>query len=178
MAFIHGAAFAYSMGSSPIYDRRVIASPSDEILSRPRLVVTMNYRLGVCGFLAGTDLRRYNQEYGETEVGNYGIWDQVITLRWIQKYSSAFGGDLSKVTLFGQNAGGISVHWHLRRNEFLFSSAILQSGMNPLLAVSSVDEYQTNYENILAHHSLNNVLLWGVLEPNFQRPTKERAMLW
>jgi carboxylesterase type B len=151
MVFIHGGAFAYSMGSSPIYDGRLIASSSDEVLSSPTIVVTLNYRLGVYGFLAGTDLRTYNEEHGETGVGNYGIWDQVIALRWIQKHISAFGGDPAKVTLFGQSAGGISVHCHLLRNEPLFSSAILQSGMNPLLAVNSVDEYQTIYENMLTH---------------------------
>lgn len=149
MVFIHGGAFAYSTGSSPIYDGRLLASSSAQQYSKPTIIVTLNYRLGVYGFLAGRDLEEYNKTHGEQGVGNYGIWDQVIALRWVQKYISAFGGDPNKVTLFGQSAGGVSVNCHLLRDEPLFSSAILQSGLIRLCGVLSVDEYQVIYEKML-----------------------------
>ncbi|CZR56851.1 uncharacterized protein PAC_06740 [Phialocephala subalpina] len=119
------------------------------VLSRPTIIITLNYRLGVYGFLAGRDLEKYNKERGEAGVGNYGIWDQVLALRWIQKNIAGFGGDPKQVTLFGQSAGGVSVHSHLLRDEPLFSSAIIQSGLIRLCGVWSIDEYQILYENIL-----------------------------
>ena len=148
MVFIHGGAFTYSTGSSRIYDARMLASSSrEEKISRSTIFVTMNYRLGVYGFLAGRDLEEYNKAHGESGVGNYGIWDQIIALRWIKRYISAFGGGPQKITLFGQSAGSFSVHLHLLREEALFSSAILQSGL--MVGVNSVDEYQVIYDKIL-----------------------------
>lgn len=93
MVFIHGGAFTYSTGSSPIYDGRILSSSSASEFDRPTIVITLNYRLGVYGFLAGNDIKEYNESHGEQGVGNYGIWDQVLALRWIHKNISAFGGD-------------------------------------------------------------------------------------
>ena len=125
------------------------SSSREEKISRPTIVVTLNYRLGVYGFLAGRDLEEYNKAHGESGVGNYGIWDQIIALRWIKRYIFAFGGDPRKITLFGQSAGGVSVHAHLLRGEELFSSAIIQSGLIGLTGVNSIDEYQVIYDKIL-----------------------------
>lgn len=80
IVFIHGGAFTYSINSSPIYYSRLLASTSAG-LSKPAIIVTVNYRLGVYGFLAGTDIQEYNRAHGEAGVGNYGIWDQVLALR-------------------------------------------------------------------------------------------------
>ncbi|KAF2808119.1 alpha/beta-hydrolase [Mytilinidion resinicola] len=149
MVFLHGGAFVYAMGSSPIYDGRILADASANVLSKPTIIITLNYRLGVYGFLAGHDLEAYNKQHGDCGVGNYGIWDQVLALRWIQQHIAGFGGDPNQVTLFGQSAGGVSVHTHLLRDEALFSSAILQSGLIRLCGVMSIDEYQICYENML-----------------------------
>ncbi|CAI6088622.1 unnamed protein product [Clonostachys chloroleuca] len=124
MIFIHGGAFTYSMNSSPVYDSRIVVESSASKFCRPTIVVTVNYRLGVYGFLAGKDIETYNSSHGEAGVGNYGLWDQVLALRWVQKHISAFG-------------------------EPLFSSAILQSGLIRLCGVLSIDEYQSVYERIL-----------------------------
>ncbi|KAL2866133.1 Alpha/Beta hydrolase protein [Aspergillus lucknowensis] len=148
MVFIHGGAFTYSMNSSPIYDGRLLAAASSD-LSSPTIVVTVNYRLGVYGFLAGHDIKAYNAAHGETGTGNYGVWDQILALRWIQRHIASFGGDPARVTLFGQSAGAVSVSAHLLRDEALFSSAILQSGLLRLCGVKSVDEYQGIYERML-----------------------------
>lgn len=105
MVFLHGGAFAYAAGSAGMYDGRVLADISRDT-QIPTIIVTLNYRLGVLGFLASEEIMAYNKSHGEAGVGNYGLWDQVEALRWIQKHIRAFGGDPSRVTLFGQSAGG------------------------------------------------------------------------
>ncbi|KAL3458260.1 Alpha/Beta hydrolase protein [Aspergillus heterothallicus] len=157
MVFIHGGAFTYSMNASPIYDSRLLAWTSSA-LSTPTIIVTVNYRLGVYGFLAGHDIKAYNAAHGESGTGNYGIWDQVLALRWVKSHIQAFGGDPERVTLFGQSAGAVSVHCHLLRNEALFSSAILQSGLLRLCGVKSVDEYQGAFERMLIELGIPLVL--------------------
>ncbi|RDW57295.1 carboxylic ester hydrolase-29 [Coleophoma crateriformis] len=149
MVFLHGGAFVYATGSAPIYDGRILATTSATVVNRPTIIITLNYRLGVYGFLAGRDLEAYGKENGESGVGNYGIWDQVLALQWIQNHISGFGGDPRRVTLFGQSAGGVSVSCHLLRDEPLFSSAIMQSGLLRLCGVMSIDEYQICYEKML-----------------------------
>ncbi|KAK9415745.1 putative Carboxylic ester hydrolase [Seiridium unicorne] len=148
MIFLHGGAFTYAAGSAAMYDSRVLADSSrDEGI--PTIIVTINYRLGVFGFLASKEIQDYNQKFGESGVGNYGIWDQVEALRWVQNHIAAFGGDAGRVTLFGQSAGSVSVNIHLSRDEPLFSSAIMQSGLMPLCGIMSIDQYQVIYEKTL-----------------------------
>lgn len=104
MVFLHGGAFAYAAGSAAMYDGRVLADISRDS-DMPTIIITLNYRLGILGFLASRELLKYNQDHGEDGVGNYGIWDQIEALKWIQAHIAAFGGDPSQVTLFGQSAG-------------------------------------------------------------------------
>jgi para-nitrobenzyl esterase len=79
-----------------------------EGLARKGLVmVTINYRLGVIGFLAHPDL---TQESQHRSSGNYGMLDQVAALQWVQKNIAGFGGDPARVTIAGQSAGASSVH--------------------------------------------------------------------
>ena len=73
------------------------------------MVVGVNYRLNVFGFLAHEALRR---EDASRSTGNVGLRDQRLALRWVQANVGAFGGDSSKVTIFGQSAGAISVGTH------------------------------------------------------------------
>ncbi|MEO6002509.1 MAG: carboxylesterase family protein [Opitutus sp.] len=70
------------------------------------LVVSMNYRLGVFGFMAHPEL---SQESGRNASGNYGLMDQIAALQWVKKNISAFGGDPDNVTIFGESAGSSSV---------------------------------------------------------------------
>ncbi|KAI1342745.1 alpha/beta-hydrolase [Xylariaceae sp. FL0016] len=147
--FIHGGAFTYGTGASPMYDGRVLANISRDDESSPTIIITLNYRLGLFGFLASEQIQSYNRAHGEDGVGNYGIWDQIEALRWIHNNIRAFGGDPDRITLSGQSAGSVSVNLHLLRNEPLFSRAILQSGLVPLCGVMSVDEYQAVYDKTL-----------------------------
>lgn len=83
----------------------------------------MNYRLGPFGFLALED-----PSLGVP--GNAGLKDQTMALKWVQKNIRNFGGDPENVTLFGESAGGASVHFHMISNHSkgLFKRAIPQSG--------------------------------------------------
>ncbi|CAG7821887.1 unnamed protein product [Allacma fusca] len=112
LVFIHGGAFL--MGSGDEYNPKYL-------LDQDVIVVTLNYRLGVFGFL--------NTEDGLVEE-NLGLKDQLLALQWIQKNIQSFGGDTSRVTLMGQSAGSACVHFHILSplSRGLFSAAIMQSG--------------------------------------------------
>ncbi|KAF8264822.1 carotenoid ester lipase precursor [Lactarius quietus] len=111
-------------GSTILYDGTVIVNRSIA-LQQPVIYVSMNYRLSAFGFLA-------SQEVKDAGVGNLGLWDQRLALQWVQKYIHAFGGDPTKVTIWGQSAGSISVSLHMVTNggntEGLFRAAFMQSG--------------------------------------------------
>ncbi|ODQ65975.1 alpha/beta-hydrolase [Nadsonia fulvescens var. elongata DSM 6958] len=154
MVYIHGGAYAYGTGVSPMYDGMTLSTLSAK-KDQPTIVITFNYRLGLPGFLASRDLLEYRQSLGEDGVGNYGIWDQVIALRWVNRYIESFGGDINRITVFGQSAGSQSVHLHTLRNEPLFSSAIMQSGLSPLCGIFSIEEYDIVYEKVLKHLNID-----------------------
>ncbi len=118
MVFIHGGGFVNGAGTEPNYDGTALAEHGV-------VLVTLNYRLGVFGFLAHPALTR---EGGGTS-GNYGLLDQIEALRWVRRNIAAFGGDPDRVTLFGESAGGTSVDMLLAipAARGLFQRAILQS---------------------------------------------------
>ena len=89
--------------------------------------MTINYRLGSLGFFANPTL---TAESPEATSGNYGLMDQQEALRWVRRNIAAFGGDPDNVTIFGESAGGLSVHAHLAspRSHGLFQRAIAESG--------------------------------------------------
>jgi para-nitrobenzyl esterase len=117
MVWIHPGAFQFGEGSG--FNPR-------QLVSRNVVVVTFNYRLGVLGFLPHPAL---TAEGGGTS-GNYGFQDQQAALRWVHDNIAQFGGDPSNVTIFGQSAGGLSVHAHMTApaSAGLFHKAIIQSG--------------------------------------------------
>ncbi|TVY92626.1 Para-nitrobenzyl esterase [Lachnellula willkommii] len=141
MVFLHGGAFAYATGSAPIYDGRILATTAATDLARPTIIITLNYRLGVYGFLGGRDIEAYNKEHGESGVGNYGIWDQALALQWIQKHISGFGGDPQRVTLFGQSAGGVSrVKQFLSADVEKVTAAMVPTFVIPVVTMSLCDD--------------------------------------
>ncbi len=119
MVWIHGGAFQFGSGES--YDPTKLVGLGDVV------VVTINYRLGMLGFLAHPAL---SAESPDGVSGNYGILDQQLALRWIQENIAAFGGNPRRVTIFGESAGGISVHAQLVSPlaAGTFHHAIVQSG--------------------------------------------------
>ena len=118
--FIHGGGFGSGSASLPIYDGRDLAS-------RGVVVVTLNYRLGVFGYLAHPQLTR--ETGGETS-GNYGIQDIIAALQWVQQNISSFGGDPHLVTISGQSAGAAAVQYLLmsKSAQGLFARAVAESG--------------------------------------------------
>lgn len=120
MVWIHGGAFMFGEGSSEMYNGTSFAETGDVV------VVTINYRLGIFGFL-------YLDEIGGEEFsrsGNCGILDQIAALRWVKENIEAFGGDPNNVTVFGESAGAMSIGTLLAidKAQGLFHKAILQSG--------------------------------------------------
>ena len=99
MVWIHGGGFQAGGGGEPRHDGEAFAR-------RGVVLVTLNYRLGVFGFLSHPELTK---ESGRNASGNYGLLDQVEALRWVQANIAAFGGDPGNVTIFGESAGSLSV---------------------------------------------------------------------
>jgi para-nitrobenzyl esterase len=122
MVWLHGGGFSTGQGTMPLYDGTYFASLGI-------VVVTINYRLNVLGFLAYPELTA--ESSGHTS-GNYGLMDQVFALKWVKDNIAAFGGDPAKVTIFGESAGGASVIALMSSPlaTGLFHRAIAQSGGN------------------------------------------------
>src|SRR6266571_1241491 len=121
MAHIHGGGF---FGGSGNGDNTLLANTGHEV------IVSMNYRLGIFGFLANSALGAHS--------GDYGLQDQQAALRWVQDNIARFGGDPRNVTIFGESAGGSSVCDQVASPtaKRLFENAISTSGeYNTLLGV-------------------------------------------
>lgn len=94
MVWIHGGAFVFGESNG---------FRADYILDKDVILVTINYRLGILGFLST----------GDSEApGNFGLKDQALALKWIQDNIKAFGGDRNRVTIFGLSSGSACVHYH------------------------------------------------------------------
>jgi para-nitrobenzyl esterase len=136
LVYFHGGGFAGGDSSEPRYDGAALAS-------RGIVTVTVNYRLGVFGFLALPEMAR---ESPHGAAGNYGLLDQQAALRWVRENIAKFGGDPDKVTIGGESAGAVAVSAHLVSplSKGLFARAIGQSGaaLGPL-TVWSRDGAQT-----------------------------------
>ncbi|KAK3877468.1 hypothetical protein Pcinc_017795 [Petrolisthes cinctipes] len=127
MVFIHGGAYIFgnadNEGGTPL-----------PLLTKDIVLVSMQYRLGTLGFLSTED---------EVLPGNLGLKDQTLALQWVQENIREFGGDPSKVTIFGESAGAGAVHFQLLAPSAagLFQRAILQSG-NALCPWSLRDDHR------------------------------------
>ncbi|XP_062595093.1 carboxylesterase 5A-like [Saccostrea cucullata] len=124
MVWIHGGAFLYGQGM--FYNASNLASVGRVI------VVTLNYRLGIFGFLTLND---------PVAGGNYGIMDQILALQWVKENIFSFGGDPDSITIFGESAGGMSTSLLslIPSNRGLFHRVISQSGTSnsPALMVEN-----------------------------------------
>lgn len=120
MVWIHGGTLIWGTAHSPMYDGRAFAE-------RGVVLVSINYRLGVLGYLAHPEL---SAESADGVSGNYGLLDQIAALQWVRDNIAAFGGDPRNVTIFGESAGALSVEYLLASPNArgLFQRAIVQSG--------------------------------------------------
>jgi para-nitrobenzyl esterase len=128
MVWIHGGSFVSGSGAGALYRGGTLARERDVV------VVTVNYRLGILGFLAHPALEDPGQAWLDgapwTGIGNWGLADQVAALKWVHLHIAEFGGDPGNVTLFGESAGGMSVASLLGAPvaQGLFHRAIVESG--------------------------------------------------
>jgi para-nitrobenzyl esterase len=119
MVWVYGGSFFGGLNGSPAYDGFNFAK-------KGAVMVSLAYRVGVFGFLAHPEL---SSESGKGS-GNYGLEDQIAGLKWVQQNIAGFGGDPSRVTIFGESAGGISVSMLAASPaaKGLFQRAISESG--------------------------------------------------
>lgn len=120
MVWIHGGTLIWGSGHSPMYS-------GAEFAKRGIVLVSINYRLGVLGYLAHPAL---SKESAEGVSGNYGLLDQIAALQWVRRNIAAFGGNPHNVTIFGESAGALSTEYLLAspRARGTFDRAIVESG--------------------------------------------------
>ncbi|KAF9889911.1 hypothetical protein FE257_006783 [Aspergillus nanangensis] len=113
LVWIHGGRFTIGGSNSPYYDGQVLADEQDVV------VVTFNYRMNIFGFPGAPTLPQ-----------NIGLLDQRLAIEWVHRNIAAFGGDPSRITIFGQSAGGASVDYYTYawRENPLVSGLISHSG--------------------------------------------------
>lgn len=135
IVWIHGGGFAYGSGSHPSYDGEALAR-------RGVVVVSLNYRLGLLGFMAHPQL---TAESPHRASGNYGLMDQTAALKWIQRNITAFGGDPANVTVMGQSAGAHAISTLMTTDlaRGTFQKAIMQSVgvMRPTMPLKEAEQY-------------------------------------
>jgi para-nitrobenzyl esterase len=127
MVWIHGGGYRQGSGDHFLSRGQVLAERGDVV------VVTVNYRLGALGFLAGT---------------NAGLLDQQCALRWVRENIASFGGDPGNVTLFGESAGAGSVGTQLvmPSSAGLFERAVMQSGAGHPISMERADRLREQLE--------------------------------
>jgi para-nitrobenzyl esterase len=120
IVWIHGGGYFGGTGAQPLYD-------GTNLTKRGVIVVTINYRLGIFGFLATPEL---SAESPDKASGNQGILDQIAALQWVKANIAAFGGDPHRVTIMGESAGANSVAVLVasKAARGLFERAIAESG--------------------------------------------------
>ncbi|KAG8978447.1 hypothetical protein FRC05_010692 [Tulasnella sp. 425] len=137
--------WGFQLGESAIYDGTLIVSRSIK-LGTPVIWISINYRVNMLGFPVGKEAKAAG-------IGNLGLLDQRLALKWVQKYVSAFGGDPSKVTLWGQSAGAISIALQMiydgETSEGLYRAAFMESG-GPI-PISYIDDAkaQKAYDDVV-----------------------------
>ncbi|KAL7048233.1 hypothetical protein ACKWTF_003277 [Chironomus riparius] len=159
--YIHGGAFMF--GGSAYY------LPEHIMDNEKMILVTINYRLGILGFLSTED---------EVLPGNLGMKDQVEALKWVQRNIKAFNGDPNKVTIVGYSAGGASVQMHYlsQLSNGLFKNGISHSGsaLNPWVFMENARNKAHKVAEFMdCPHDDHQKML----ECLKQKPTEELVML-
>ncbi len=120
LVYFYGGGFVAGDGSEPRYD-------GESMAQQGIVTLTVNYRLGVFGFMAHPELTKESPHHASS---NYGYLDQSAALRWVQQNIAAFGGDPKKVTIAGESAGSVSVSAQMASplSKNLMAGAIGESG--------------------------------------------------
>ncbi|EXJ96405.1 hypothetical protein A1O1_01531 [Capronia coronata CBS 617.96] len=150
-----GGGFVAGSSRDPQYNLSYIVENSVAI-GKPIIGVSINYRLSAFGFLASNEIA------GEGAT-NLGLKDQRLAMHWVQENIAAFGGDPTKVTIWGESAGSQAVGFHLAayggRDDKIFRGAIMESG-NPVYWISlyTPDYFQDTYDTIVGSAGCNTSL--------------------
>lgn len=132
LVYFYGGGFVAGDGSEARYD-------GESMAKKGIVALTVNYRLGIFGFMAHPELTRESAHHAS---GNYGLLDQYAALKWVQENIAAFGGDPKRVTIAGESAGSIAVFAQMASplSKNLIAGAIGESGamINPTLAPISL----------------------------------------
>jgi para-nitrobenzyl esterase len=120
LVWIYGGGFVNGGSSPAVYD-------GSQFAKRGIAFVSFNYRVGRFGFFAHPALTK---ESKDGLLGNYGYMDQIAAMKWVKRNIAAFGGDPQQVTVFGESAGGGSVHMLMTSplSVGLFQRAVVESG--------------------------------------------------
>jgi para-nitrobenzyl esterase len=138
LVYFYGGGNVAGDASEPRYD-------GESMSKKGVVVVTCNYRLNIFGNMAHSELSAETSYKGS---GNYGYYDQLAALQWVQKNIAAFGGDPNHVTIAGESAGSVAVSYQMASplSKGLIHAAIGESGggINPTMAPSSLAEAEKN----------------------------------
>jgi para-nitrobenzyl esterase len=149
MLWIHGGGFQFGTARDPRTDGALLAA-------KGVVLVSMNYRLGVFGFLAHPQLRSEGRL-----VANFGLQDQIASLKWVRENIARFGGDPSNVTIFGESAGSqaVSLLMGAPSAKGLFHRAIGQSGssLQQLPSVAEMSMRGAAYASAVGAKSLEEL---------------------
>jgi len=150
LVYFYGGGFMAGDGSELRYD--------GESMARRGLVsVTVNYRLGIFGFLSHPELTKESPHHAS---GNYGLLDQSAALQWVQKNIAAFGGDPKKITIAGESAGSFSVSAQMASplSKNIIAGAIGESGsllgLNPTANLQDAEKAGVGFETSIKANSL------------------------
>lgn len=149
VVWIYGGGFVSGGSGVPIYD--------GEAMARKGIVfVSINYRVGIFGFLAHPEL---TQESEQRASGNYGLMDQIAALQWVKNNITAFGGDPENVTIAGQSAGAMSVNCLVASPlaEGLFQKAIAHSGASFTRRSASLQSAEAEGEKVAESLGANSL---------------------
>ncbi len=151
--WIYGGGFTSGGTACPIYDGEAMAK-------KGILFVSVNYRVGVFGFLAHPELTK---ESPDKASGNYGLMDQIAALKWIKRNIAAFGGDPENVTIAGQSAGSMSVNCLVASPmaKGLFNRAIAESGSllikNPIVGTGGLKAAEEQGAKLATKAGMNSL---------------------
>jgi para-nitrobenzyl esterase len=144
MVWIHGGGFTRGFSGTSSYNGEALAR-------KGAAIVTINYRLGIFGFFAHPAL---SAESGHHASGNYALLDQIAALQWVQKNIAAFGGDPTRVTIFGESAGSWAVNALMASPlaKGLFQRAIGESGgsFSPMKTLAEAEREGEKLGRLLA----------------------------
>lgn len=153
MLWIHGGSFLFGSSTHPCYDTVNLATFSaSPAIATPIIAISINYRVGLFGFLASHAIAADLAADGFAGAGNFGLTDQQTALRWVQRYVGSMGGDPDNVTIFGESAGGMSVAQQVwAKDPAPFARAVSMSGTLNTIPAWPLEWHERRYRALLEH---------------------------